>query len=265
MQKGTTKLDHTEKTASVTVSGGKSFGPAGGGSASASAGITKSQDNTTLDMRTTDNSQDRRETTSFSTNFEQMYQLFNGYHLGSNRAMFGSTRPHTANSGPVLGFNLIEGDRKLEGIQDMFLIAYVPTKLNGICVRATLDTGHKVKAEPPATVVYLDPQRQPNGEDEPIGGGGGTGGGGTGGGGGGNEVPPEPDYLVVTRRVIGNCARFSDNGQLVWSERRLRLRTSHSRHPWCSRRRCPPPPLPRSWPACCRRTTRRPGTVVSIS
>jgi hypothetical protein len=217
VQKGTTKLDHTEKTASAEA--GFSVPVLGGlgiGGAKVSGQITKSNDNTTVDMRTTDNARERREMTSFSSTFSQMYQLFTGYHLGTNRALFViAPRPHTASSGAVTGFNLLEGDRKLEGIQDMFVVVYVPAQLDGICVQASLDTGHKVSSELPPAMVFFDPEPQPNGEDENIDRGGRGGGRGGGGGGGDPEVPEEPDYLVVTRRVIQNCGRFSKEGQLV--------------------------------------------------
>ncbi len=150
------------------------------------SGITKSKDVTTVNNQTTDTSRERRETTSFSTNFSQMYQLFNGYHLGTNRALFViAPRPHTkTNDDPLFGFNLLDGERKLEGIQDMFLVVYVPASLKGICLQVNLDTGHDVDpniSDPVrAYMRYTDrPPRQPNGEDEPgprPGGGGNSGG-----------------------------------------------------------------------------------------
>jgi hypothetical protein len=140
-----------------------------------------------------------------------MYQLFNGYHLGTNRALFVVTpRPHTSSDN---GFNLLDGERKLEGIQDMFLVVNVPSNLKGICVQASLDTGHNVDpntSEPThAYLRYIDRSpRQPNGLPEP------EPGGGTGDGGGGKETE-EPKMLVVTRRVIRNCGRFDDSGNLI--------------------------------------------------
>ncbi len=139
VQKGTTTLDHTEE--GLSVHWGSPFS-----GFSATAGYKQSSDTTKVDMQTTDTSRERRETSSFSTNFSQMYQLFNGYHLGTNRALFViAPRPHIASDG---GFNLLDGERKLEGIQDMFLVIYVPAGLKGICMQASLDTGHNVDPEP---------------------------------------------------------------------------------------------------------------------
>lgn len=74
-----------------------------------------------------------------------MYQLFNGYHLGTNRSVFALfPRPHTVSSkGQQIEYNLIRGERQLEGVQDLFLIAQVPRSIPGICVRGYLDTAHK--------------------------------------------------------------------------------------------------------------------------
>jgi hypothetical protein len=47
-------------------------------------------------LRTTDDSREKRETYSHSTSLTQMYEIFTGYHLGSNRAVFFMVpRPHT--------------------------------------------------------------------------------------------------------------------------------------------------------------------------
>src|SRR5215207_9803785 len=134
VQKGTTSLDHTEK--SVQAGGG--FGPF-----SASAGLKMSSDETVINNRNTDTSREDRETKSFTSSFSQMYQLFTGYHLGSNRALFAiAPRPHTVGSSDQVDFNLIQGGRALEGIQEMFLVVQMPRQLEGFCVQAMLDTGH---------------------------------------------------------------------------------------------------------------------------
>jgi hypothetical protein len=75
-----------------------------------------------------------------------MYQLFNGYHLGTNRAVFALfPRPHTVNQQEYqqANYNLINGQRQLEGLQDVFLVVLMPRTLSGICVEAWLDTAHK--------------------------------------------------------------------------------------------------------------------------
>jgi hypothetical protein len=209
VQKGTTTVDHTEKSAKVGIAAPLPGGLIG----SAEGGIKKSRDETAVDMRTTDTSREGRETRSFSTTFSQMYQLFNGYHLGTNRAVFAiSPRPHIASGNQWVDFNLLDGERKLEGIQDMFLVVYVPKQLEGICVQANLDTGHDVELEPGRTYMARaidDPPTHRDGEQDPI------------------PPPPQPPpppppppdepvrRIVVTRRVARNCARFEPDGTLV--------------------------------------------------
>src|SRR5262249_14217545 len=93
-------------TQSVDVKGGGSFLAIG---IEASAGASWQQ----VDSRTTDTSRESRETLSHSTSLSQMYQLFNGYHLGTNRALFViAPRPHVVSSGPQADFNLINGERR---------------------------------------------------------------------------------------------------------------------------------------------------------
>ncbi len=101
-----------------------------------------------------------------------MYQLFNGYHVGTNRAVFAMfPRPHIVAQSTQIENNLINGERRLEGIQDVFLVVEVPRRIPGICVRAFLDTGHKLN---PGTEHLSD------------------------------QVPA----LVVTRRNVGGCGEF---------------------------------------------------------
>jgi hypothetical protein len=111
---------------------------------------------------------------------------------------------------------LINGQRKLEGIQDMFLVVAVPKELSGICVQANLDTGHLVARE---NGVILKLEEEPDTE------------------GGGGSLPPDDDdlprppgladfpedrevanpfssRLVVTRRIIRNCGLFTESNQL---------------------------------------------------
>ena len=207
VQKGTTTLDHTEKSAKVGVS----YGPA-----SASGEIKKSTDITTVDTRTTDTAREGRETQSFTTTFSQMYQLFTGYHLGTNRALFYILpRPHTTSDETSwVDANLIDGERKLEGIQDMFLVVHLPRSLGGVCVQSNLDTGHDVEDEPGRTYLAArvdDPPTHENGRGGSHGGGR----GGGGGGGGGDDDDEVVRRLVVTRRVVRSCARFEDDGGLV--------------------------------------------------
>lgn len=200
-------------TKSVTAEAGWSP-PLGIGGFGAKASGTVSKQ--TIENKTTDTSREDRETKSHSTTFSQLYQLFNGYHLGTNRATFVvAPRPHTVSG----TFNLIDGERKLEGIQDMFLVVTMPRSLKGFCIHASIDTGHKHPDEQAAssnvrrayalrTVDFSDPpclggvitQPQPPG----------------GGGGGGGTPPDDGDgfSFIVTRRMVQACGQFNEQGQL---------------------------------------------------
>lgn len=184
-------------TQSVDVQAGGSIGGIG---MSASAGATWQQ----VENRTTDTSREERETLSHSTSFSQMYQLFNGYHLGTNRALFVvAPRPHTVSSGEQTDFNLIDGERKLEGLQDVFLVVHLPRSLDGFCIQAGLDTGHEATVNAPQHVVFLarDDDFDPQNPDRPP------------------DLPPPPPppqltkQLVITRRIIQACGTFDENGQ----------------------------------------------------
>jgi hypothetical protein len=187
----------------------------------------------------TDTLRENRETKSHSTNFSQMYQLFNGYHLGTNRAVFViAPRPHTGSDDAQMDFNLVDGPRKLEGIQDVFLVVNLPKKLTGFCINASIDTGHIVHSTTtqPMTIMTRNivpggPNPEPfddsvlppwvkdpwgDGGDPGGGGGGGYPGGGGGGGGGGDAGgSTEVNQLVVTRRLIQSCGTFDENGNLT--------------------------------------------------
>ncbi len=186
-------------TQSVDVSAGGSVFGIG---VSASAGATWQQ----VENRTTDTSREERETVSHSTSFSQMYQLFNGYHLGTNRALFVvAPRPHTVSSSEQTDFNLIDGERKLEGLQDVFLVVHLPKSLDGFCIQAGLDTGHEATISAPRHVVFLakdndfDPENPPSPPDLPP--------------------PPPPDtptkQLVITRRIVQACGAFDENGNFT--------------------------------------------------
>jgi hypothetical protein len=203
--KGSTGVTTTE----LSASGGFAVGPIGGG-----ASASHSWSDTTINQNTTDTSREKRETLSKTTQSSQMYQLFNGYHLGSNRALFViAPRPHTVSEQESTDFNLIAGERKLEGVQEVFVVLHMPHDLSGFCVQAGLDTGHQV-ATTVAAQSYVarryddGPPTQPNGEDveipdptpPPVG------------------PPPPPDtpmrQLVITRRVVQSCGTFDENDRL---------------------------------------------------
>jgi hypothetical protein len=191
---------------------GSYFGFVGG---EVTAGATWQQ----IDSKTTDTSREKRETLSHTSSFSQMYQLFNGYHLGTNRAVFVvAPRPHTVDS----SFNLLDGERRLEGIQDVFLVVTMPRTLKGFCIHASIDTGHKYPEEKAAassvrkafalrTVDFSDPPCLGGVVMPPKPPGGGGGGGGT--------LPPgdedEGITFMITRRMVQACGLFNDQGQLV--------------------------------------------------
>jgi hypothetical protein len=202
--KGSTSVRSTE------YGGGGSFGI---GSIGASASFSKTKSDTTIDQKTTDTSREARETLSRTTTSSQMYQLFNGYHLGTNRAVFVvQPRPHTVTSSDQIEGSLINGERKLEGLQDVFLVVHMPRSLDGFCIQAGLDTGHLATVTVPKhNVVFLDqsigpvdPNHFPDTilppeTSEP-------------------PVPPSEDpevkQLVITRRIVQSCGIFDENGNL---------------------------------------------------
>ena len=88
-----------------------------------------------------DSSREKRESYSHSTNVNQLYSLLQAYHLGTNRAMFFlQPRPHIQD----MKFTFVRGLRRLDGIQEFFLIVDRPARVPGICVEAALETAHFV-------------------------------------------------------------------------------------------------------------------------
>ncbi|MEU9324088.1 hypothetical protein AB0D91_09755 [Streptomyces canus] len=223
VRKGTTDTTSTEESDILTggsASGGYGFGfIEGSASVSGEWGTRKKSVKESVDLTTTDGSRDRRETLAFSTSFNQLYQLLNAYHLGTNRCVFVvAPRPHTATAATgQVDFNLVHGNRELEGIQDFFIVIEVPKRLKGICVQASLDTGHTVWTQsgamrmrmdddfdaPGGTEGFAPPDLRPDddwlppaGEPDPV------------------FPVPFVQRLVVTRRVVRACASFTDAGQL---------------------------------------------------
>jgi hypothetical protein len=173
--------------------------------------VNKTSTDTTVNQNTTDTSREARETLSRTTQSSQMYQLFNGYHLGSNRALFViAPRPHTVSDQLQTEFNLIDGARKLEGIQEVFVVVHMPRTLAGFCIQAGLDTGHEVITPVAYQALMGRPvdnhgPTQPNGGNEPP------------------VPPPNPPppppstpikQLVVTRRIVQSCGTFDQDGLL---------------------------------------------------
>ena len=182
----------------------------GVGPFSAGGSVTHTSTDTTVNQNTTDTSREARETLSRTTQSSQMYQLFNGYHLGSNRALFVvAPRPHTVSDTSQTEFNLIDGARKLEGIQEVFVVVHMPKTLAGFCMQAGLDTGHQVTTPVPYQAFMgrrIDDGGPilPNGGPDPVP--------------PPNPPPPPPStpiqQLVVTRRVVQSCGTFDENGLL---------------------------------------------------
>ncbi|MEU9856249.1 hypothetical protein [Streptomyces sp. NPDC047974] len=202
------KTEITKGSTSVTgleVGGSAGFSIGGFG---ASGSVNRTTSDTTINQNTTDTSREARETLSRTTQSSQMYQLFNGYHLGSNRALFVvAPRPHIVSDRSQTEFNLIDGARKLEGVQEVFVVVHMPRALTGFCVQAGLDTGHEVST----VVPYQAMMRRPVDDSGP-----------TVPNGGPEPPPPDPPplppntpirQLVVTRRVVQSCGLFDDNGQ----------------------------------------------------
>lgn len=112
-----------------------------GGSSSGQWGTKRiSSDEQTL-ARTTDQSRERREGQSHTTQLSQVYTLFDSYHQGTNRGVFFlQPRPHTLEE--PSGF--VTGPRKVEGIQEIFLVVNRLKDGPAYCVSVRLDTAHLV-------------------------------------------------------------------------------------------------------------------------
>jgi hypothetical protein len=95
--------------------------------------------NESQDTRTTDTSQEMRETQSHTTQLSQMYHQLDSYHLGTNRALFFiHPRPHTIET----EHTFVNGPRNIEGIQEFMFVVARRKDIKGICVEAYLETGH---------------------------------------------------------------------------------------------------------------------------
>ena len=102
-------------------------------------GDVKSTRQENANLQSTDKSTERREVQSHTTQIAQMYNLFQAFHLGTNRAVFLlEPRPHVVNSESVF----INGVRRLEGIQEVFLVVARPNTVSDVCVNVNLETAH---------------------------------------------------------------------------------------------------------------------------
>jgi hypothetical protein len=90
-------------------------------------------------VRTTDFSTERREVLSHTTQLSQMYNLFQAFHLGTNRGVFLiEPRPHIQQTEATF----INGPRAIEGIQEVFLVVVRPKTMTDFCLSALLETAH---------------------------------------------------------------------------------------------------------------------------
>ena len=95
-----------------------------------------------MSTRTSDVSQEKSESFSFSTQLSQMYHLLDSYHLGTNRVVFFiQPRPHTLEE--PSGF--VRGPRPVDGIQEFFMIVAQEKGQDEFCVSLRLDTSHLTK------------------------------------------------------------------------------------------------------------------------
>ena len=95
-------------------------------------------------LETTDSVRETRETTSHTTQLSHMYTLLQSYHVGTNRVMFYVTpRPHPLEK--PSGF--IRGPRRIDGVQEFFLIVNQDAAQELPCVSVRLDTGHLTTTE----------------------------------------------------------------------------------------------------------------------
>ena len=134
--KSSSRASNTQTDLGMTGSFNYAYGEASS-SLNSSWGTSK-DDTWSID---TEASRERRETQSTTTQISQLYNLLTGYHTGTNRALFLMlARPHTLQPTDMRTF--AQGVRYIEGIQDFFLIVVRPKAMSGLCVQASLDTGH---------------------------------------------------------------------------------------------------------------------------
>jgi hypothetical protein len=115
-----------------------------------------------------------------------MYNLFQAFHLGTNRALFlMEPRPHVRQTEATF----ITGPRALEGVQEVFLVVVRPKVMLDFCVSALLETAHitkQLKEVPEERRDKLQPVRWGPGHHE-------------------NVFYPDPDFV------------FDWDGKFAWS------------------------------------------------
>lgn len=94
-------------------------------------------------VSSSNSSDEKRETHSFTTQLSQLYNLLDSYHVGTNRAVFlMSPRPHVVPT--ESGF--VRGPRSLDGIQEFFLVV-ATKKEEEYCVAVRLTSSHLAKMD----------------------------------------------------------------------------------------------------------------------
>jgi hypothetical protein len=122
----------------INVQGGGQSGAGVAAGRTGQEGTQRLGQSNVTDVRTTDSSREARETVSHTTQITQMYNLFQAYHVGTNRALFYiAPRPHTLEN--PSGFIK---PREIDGIQELFLIVNQPQDQGDPCLAARVDTAH---------------------------------------------------------------------------------------------------------------------------
>ncbi|HVZ38855.1 MAG TPA: hypothetical protein VHI13_06235 [Candidatus Kapabacteria bacterium] len=110
-----------------------------GGSISNTTGDRSTHMMQQADTTSTDRSTERREMQSHTTQLSQMYNLFQAFHVGTNRALFFmEPRPHILSNTATF----INGPRALEGMQDVFLVVVRKSTITDFCVNVRLESAH---------------------------------------------------------------------------------------------------------------------------
>ena len=145
----------------VDIDKGSSFGISLGiknvdiglsGSSSKESGTRDITETNTTKLKTTDTSEEMRETQSHTTQLSQMYHQLDSYHLGTNRAVFFMhPRPHTIET----VHTFVNGPRNIEGIQDFMFVVARPKELKEISVEVNLETAHVAKMSAPSTIEEI--------------------------------------------------------------------------------------------------------------
>lgn len=160
VRKGTTTTDGTEM-ASIDRGGSFGFsgsaqaygfglGFSGSGSSQIDVGTKATMGTEGMNITTTDASREKRESFSHTTNLSQLYQLLDSYHGGMNRAIFLlNARPHIVDS----PYTFANGPRRLEGVQEFFLVVRRPVAMDRFCVKAVLETAHLHESDTTTTTT----------------------------------------------------------------------------------------------------------------